>query len=94
MSFVFGLCDGCVHQRRVGNTRGSTFSLCGLARTDDRFPKYPRMPVLRCAGFALRPDERDGAGAGRDGATARAGGATTTGAPAAPGPSTGASDGH
>lgn len=50
----FGLCDACAHQRRVGNTRGSTFSLCGLARTDDRFPKYPRMPVLRCEGFERR----------------------------------------
>ncbi|MDO9410032.1 hypothetical protein [Patulibacter sp.] len=52
MLLRFGLCDACVHQRRVGNTRGSTFSLCGLARTDPAFPKYPRMPVLRCEGFA------------------------------------------
>jgi hypothetical protein len=52
----FGLCDACTHQRRVGNSRGSTFSLCGLARTDERFAKYPRMPVLRCGGFAARPE--------------------------------------
>ena len=50
VSSPFGLCDGCAHQKLVGNTRGSTFSLCLLARTDDRFPKYPRMPVTRCAG--------------------------------------------
>lgn len=92
MSTAFGLCDGCVHQRRVGNTRGSTFSLCGLARTDDRFSKYPRMPVLRCAGFARRPDEGDEAGADRVAAAARAGGARTGGR-GAPGPSSGASDG-
>lgn len=55
----FGLCDACVHQRRVGNTRGSTFSLCGLARSDERFPKYPPMPVLRCPGFARR-EAQDG----------------------------------
>ncbi|MEV4419070.1 hypothetical protein AB0L40_03735 [Patulibacter sp. NPDC049589] len=61
MSTAFGLCDACGHQRIVGNTRGSTFSLCGLARSDDRFPKYPRMPVLRCTGFQRR--DHDDAGA-------------------------------
>lgn len=59
MLLRFGLCDACVHQREVGNTRGSTFSLCGLARTDPAFPKYPRMPVLRCAGFVHRDRPAD-----------------------------------
>ncbi|MGH7443766.1 MAG: hypothetical protein ACREKM_02775 [Longimicrobiales bacterium] len=31
--------------------RGSTFLLCGLSRTDPRFPRYPRLPVLACTGF-------------------------------------------
>jgi hypothetical protein len=57
----FGLCSACAHQRLVGNTRGSRFSLCGLARTDARFPKYPRMPVLRCDGFERREIEDDSA---------------------------------
>jgi hypothetical protein len=52
----FGLCDACAFQRVVGNTRGSRFSLCGKAREDDRFPKYPRMPVTRCDGFEPRRD--------------------------------------
>jgi hypothetical protein len=51
-----GLCNLCAHQRVVGNTRGSAFSLCGLARTDPRFPKYPRIPVVNCAGFTPRDD--------------------------------------
>ncbi len=38
----------------VGNTRGSAFSLCLLAKTDPRFPKYPRLPVVECAGFEPR----------------------------------------
>ena len=52
---AFGLCDRCAHQRMWGNRRGSTFSMCGRAKADERFPKYPRMPVVRCAGFEERP---------------------------------------
>jgi hypothetical protein len=46
-----GLCAACRHVRVVQNTRGSTFYLCRLAEEDARFPKYPRLPVLRCAGY-------------------------------------------
>lgn len=46
-----GLCDSCRHQKLVGNTRGSTFSLCLRSRTDARFPRYPRLPVTTCPGF-------------------------------------------
>jgi hypothetical protein len=47
-----GLCDDCRHQRLVHNTRGSTFSLCERSKTEpDRFPRYPRLPVLECAGY-------------------------------------------
>jgi hypothetical protein len=49
-----GLCDACRHQRLVGNTRGSTFSLCERSRVDGRYPRYPRLPVASCAGFERR----------------------------------------
>lgn len=49
-----GLCDGCRHQRVVRNTRGSAFSLCELSKVDERFAKYPRVPVLECPGFVPR----------------------------------------
>jgi hypothetical protein len=49
-----GLCDRCVHQRLVHNTRGSTFSLCERSKTDPSFPKYPRLPVTECRGYELR----------------------------------------
>ena len=45
-----GLCDSCVHQQVVRNTRGSVFSLCRRSREDPRYPRYPRMPVLECPG--------------------------------------------
>ncbi|MGX6447689.1 hypothetical protein ACVU7I_06435 [Patulibacter sp. S7RM1-6] len=65
MTSPFGLCDACAHQRLVGNTRGSTFSLCGRSRTDDRYPRYPRMPVLACPGFEERDAEGTATGDGR-----------------------------
>ena len=50
-SMKAGLCDTCRYQRVVRNTRGSVFSMCERAKFDDRFPKYPRLPVERCVGF-------------------------------------------
>jgi hypothetical protein len=49
-----GLCDSCRHQRLVGNTRGSQFSLCERSRTDSDYPRYPRLPVVECAGHEPR----------------------------------------
>lgn len=46
-----GLCNRCRHQRLVPNRRGSVFSLCERSREDERFPRYPRLPVLDCGGF-------------------------------------------
>ncbi|CAN5579715.1 hypothetical protein BH20ACT19_BH20ACT19_02300 [soil metagenome] len=50
-----GLCDSCRHQKVVTNTRGSSFSLCERSKTDDSYPKYPRVPVEECAGHEPRP---------------------------------------
>jgi hypothetical protein len=50
----YGLCDSCVHQQLVPNTRGSVFSLCQRSRTDPRFPRYPRVPVMACPGYESR----------------------------------------
>jgi hypothetical protein len=50
-----GLCAACVHAKRIESDRNSIFWLCGLASTDSRFPKYPRLPVVRCAGHARHP---------------------------------------
>ncbi len=49
-----GLCATCRNARIVQSARGSTFYLCRLAEIDPRFAKYPRLPVLRCAGYAAR----------------------------------------
>jgi hypothetical protein len=49
-----GLCDACRHQQVVGTTRGTAYSLCLRSKTDPAYPKYPRLPVLRCPGFEPR----------------------------------------
>ena len=49
-----GLCDSCVHQQLVPNTRGSVFSLCQRSRTEPGYPRYPRVPVLSCPGHEPR----------------------------------------
>jgi hypothetical protein len=52
-----GLCDRCVNQKLVHTTRGSTFSMCLRHRTEpERYPKYPPLPVVECAGFEPRDD--------------------------------------
>lgn len=55
-----GLCTDCLHARRIESARGSVFFLCQLAVSDPQFPKYPRLPVLSCSGYAKekirRPD--------------------------------------
>jgi hypothetical protein len=52
----FGLCDTCVHQQIVRNTRGSVFSLCRRSREEPEFPRYPRVPVVACKGYETRQD--------------------------------------
>jgi hypothetical protein len=49
-----GLCADCVHSRQVQAKRGAKFYLCGLSATDPSYPKYPRLPVLECSGYAAR----------------------------------------
>jgi len=46
-----GLCESCANVRVVETRKGSRFYLCTLSEVDPRFPKYPGIPVLRCAGY-------------------------------------------
>jgi len=50
-----GLCESCVHVQVVTSSKGSTFVLCRLSETDERFPKYPRLPVYSCSGYRADP---------------------------------------
>jgi hypothetical protein len=47
--------------------RHSTFYLCQLSVTDARFPKYPRLPVVRCIGYSRdTPSASEGPGRATD----------------------------
>ncbi len=46
-----GLCARCAHRRDVP-TRRAVFVMCRLGLDDPAFPRYPRLPVTACAGFA------------------------------------------
>jgi hypothetical protein len=48
-----GLCGSCTHAIVRPTNRGTVYLRCGLAATDSRFPRYPRLPVLRCEGHQL-----------------------------------------
>jgi len=47
-----GLCGTCRHALIRPTRRGPTYLRCGLATTDIRFHKYPRLPVRECIGYA------------------------------------------
>jgi hypothetical protein len=46
-----GLCSECRFMRLIRSDRGSTFVMCELSANDKAFAKYPRLPVLKCAGY-------------------------------------------
>lgn len=46
-----GLCATCARARVVGNRRGSRFWMCTRSADDSRYPRYPRIPVVRCPGY-------------------------------------------
>jgi hypothetical protein len=50
-----GLCARCSHARTQGNKRGSVFWRCAVHDDDPQWPKYPRLPVARCARFTALP---------------------------------------
>lgn len=45
-----GLCAACDHLRLLAS-KTSVFVRCALAEEDPRFPRYPPLPVLACAGY-------------------------------------------
>lgn len=47
----FGLCDTCINAKLIHTTRSSVFLMCQLHKIDDRFPKYPRTPIVECPGY-------------------------------------------
>ena len=51
-----GLCFRCAHASTIVSSHGSTFYLCQWSKIDPAFPRYPRLPVVRCAAYTAAPD--------------------------------------
>ena len=51
-----GLCRSCSFVRQVQTTRGSAFYLCRRSEADPAYARYPRLPVIQCAGFDPKPE--------------------------------------
>lgn len=59
-SVLVGLCAKCRHARRIETAR-SAFILCQRSAADPRYAKYPRLPMLACAGYEDESVPRGGA---------------------------------
>jgi len=46
-----GLCARCCHRELVRSPRHE-YLRCRRSDSDARFPRYPRLPVTECSGFA------------------------------------------
>lgn len=51
---TIGLCESCDFVRAQGTKRGAFFYRCGLADEDERFMRYPPLPVRACPGHVKR----------------------------------------
>ena len=68
-----GLCDVCLHVKRIESRKGSVFFMCLRSKEDPRFRQYPAIPVYSCIGFEAdaartsvsgRPESAPGTGQG------------------------------
>jgi hypothetical protein len=46
-----GLCGHCRHALIRPTRRGTVYLRCGRAEWDPAMDRYPRLPVLECAGY-------------------------------------------
>jgi len=56
-----GLCADCLHLQLL-RSKTSLFVRCGLSDQDERFARYPQLPIRSCPGFRpiSEPSESDG----------------------------------
>jgi len=55
-----GLCGSCANAKEITSSRGSSFLLCQRSAADDRYARYPRLPVLDCNGYEPGANGEDG----------------------------------
>ncbi len=52
-----GLCGTCRYMRQVVSGKGSRFFYCSRSETDERYTKYPRLPVSHCPGYDSKTED-------------------------------------
>lgn len=60
-----GLCRSCRHAKLNQTRRGTAYLRCTRAEWDPALTRYPRLPVIECAGFSesvadVAPEDRGG----------------------------------
>ena len=46
-----GLCTYCDWSKQIKTAKKSSFIMCNLSKIDQRYTKYPQLPLLECEGF-------------------------------------------
>jgi hypothetical protein len=46
-----GLCASCRHALVRPTRKGTVYLRCGYASIDPAYPRYPTLPVVRCAAY-------------------------------------------
>lgn len=52
-----GICAACKHVRELETKIGATIYMCQLAAKDERFRKFPPLPLLACPGYEKAVDK-------------------------------------
>jgi hypothetical protein len=55
-----GLCGTCRHARFIRSDRGQRFIRCSMSDADQRYMRYPPLPVAICQGYDLIADKDEG----------------------------------
>jgi hypothetical protein len=54
LNLQIGLCADCQYKREVVSGKGSRFFYCRRSETDERYAKYPALPVRHCDSYETR----------------------------------------
>jgi hypothetical protein len=65
-----GLCTTCRFVRLVPSLRNAIYYRCGRSDEDPAYPRFPRLPVVSCAGYQQRPTDAIGGTPHEDDASA------------------------
>ena len=55
-----GLCATCRFVRLVSSVRNATYYRCGRSDEDPAYARFPRLPVVSCAGYERRAIDTNG----------------------------------